>query len=807
MLVAFALAWTSGPQLLAAELPRLRPDGGYLVDESGQKVPLKGCNLGTWLLIEPWMLGVSSQYEDQCSFLAKLQSRFGNDCAGQLMNVYRDNWIGRREVELIRSFGFNLVRLPFHYSLLTDDAKPLVLRRDAFAWLDRAVNLAEESGLYIILDMHGVPGGQSIDMPTGCRGINALWSDPANQQRTAWLWQQIAARYRTRAAVVAYDIINEPYGDFRSDIRPQLLDIVNQVHTSIRQVDPDKLIFAPSPIHGIEFYGEPRGHGWTNVGFTEHFYPGIFDGVAPTLETHGRFLATTVGAKRLYVEGLAVPYLVGEFNVVYDRLARPEWMRRYYDEYAAAGWLATMWSARLISTQGGLQPDHWYLMTNVQPFTLPDLNTASREDVEQAFRELGSMDLVVDEALRAALTAPAGGSFPFEDYADLKPTTVPADAIPGWVGVDVAGAAPAGGQKSLAGGGLTLYGGGSDIWSNRDAFRYLYKTVNGDFTVQNWLTSLRTTHQYAKVGWMVRESLDADAAHLFIHAFPNGRVAMCWRATRGGQTTETTLEVTSLPVGLGLERTGSTTVVRYTDADGVWQQATAAGVQLPTKALVGLVVLSHESNLLASATFDSVTCSSPCLAPALPTNRLQNGSFEIPQGSTVPDQAKYWNRWGEWLNREQGWTPSRDGDCMLGYRHWQIQSAANSGAWQDVTSLTPGMRQTFSVDANRDLPAGGKFGPDSVELRIESQYQGRWLFVASQTFGAGDIATGAGWSRLHVAGLVPADNARVLIIVNPSSQTPRDASFKFDNASLRTQPTLAAPAQLSSEHVLVGGEK
>lgn len=362
MLVAFALAWTSGPQLLAAELPRLRPDGGYLVDESGQKVPLKGCNLGTWLLIEPWMLGVSSQYEDQCSFLAKLQSRFGNDCAGQLMNVYRDNWIGRREVELIRSFGFNLVRLPFHYSLLTDDAKPLVLRRDAFAWLDRAVNLAEESGLYIILDMHGVPGGQSIDMPTGCRGINALWSDPANQQRTAWLWQQIAARYRTRAAVVAYDIINEPYGDFRSDIRPQLLDIVNQVHTSIRQVDPDKLIFAPSPIHGIEFYGEPRGHGWTNVGFTEHFYPGIFDGVAPTLETHGRFLATTVGAKRLYVEGLAVPYLVGEFNVVYDRLARPEWMRRYYDEYAAAGWLSsclmrvTCWPRRRLTASPARAP-------------------------------------------------------------------------------------------------------------------------------------------------------------------------------------------------------------------------------------------------------------------------------------------------------------------------------------------------------------------------------------------------------------------------------------------------------------------
>ena len=77
------------------------------------------------------------------------------------MEVYRDNWITPRDFKIIKSFGFNTIRLPFNYRLLQDDEKPFELKKDAFKWLDRAIEMAEAEGIYVILDMHGVPAGRA----------------------------------------------------------------------------------------------------------------------------------------------------------------------------------------------------------------------------------------------------------------------------------------------------------------------------------------------------------------------------------------------------------------------------------------------------------------------------------------------------------------------------------------------------------------------------------------------------------------------------------------------------------------------
>ena len=774
------------PCIAGAPLPRLKVSGRYLVDDAGAKITLRGCNLGNWLLIEPWMLGIRSErFRDQYSVVTTLQTRFGPERAAQLMELYRDNWMTAREFGLVKSFGFNLVRVPFHYGLLMDDEHPSVLRADAFKWLDRAVELAEQAGIYVILDLHGAPGGQSVDAPTGRAGVNALWDNPKFQEQTAWLWQRIAERYRDRAAVVAYDVLNEPWGDFRTDVRSRLVELFGQLYAAIREVDPNKLVFAPGSLRGITFYGRPSEHGWKNVGFTEHFYPGVFGRGAATLETHAQFLAFTVPAHRQMLERLDVPYLIGEFNVVFDRIAKPEIMRRYYDEFGASGWLATMWSARMINPRGGVQPDNWYLITNAQPFALPDLETAAYEDVAQAFRQLGGLELVADDALRTALTAREAGRLPLAIYTDAAITSPPADAIPGWTGMDVA-AAPPGGAKSHSNGGVTIYGSGGDIWGNRDEFRFLYREISGDFAVGNRLSAISAPHPFAKAGWMLRESRAPDAAHVLVHAFADGRVMLAWRAERGGPTQERTLTISGLPVGLGLERNDREVQVRYTDADGDWhRQAVPDEVHLPDNALLGLIVLSHDDSTLASATFDglgSSDISCPMPHQDTGTNLLQNPSFET--AGDAADRAQHWDRWGDWLNREQDWKPQRDGRCVLGYHHWQIDSADDSGVFQDVTSIKPGTRCTFSVDANRDMPAEGKQGPVAVEVRIESRLCDRLLTVASQTYQAKDLATSDGWSRLQVTGTVPADNARVLIIVTPSRETPRDAALKFDLARL-----------------------
>jgi endoglucanase len=178
----FLLAAAAGAVVAAAPADTpgwIATRGTEFVDAKGQPVILRGCNLGNWLLLEMWMLAIDEDvFPDQHSFEANLTTRFGEAEKDRLMELYRANWITPRDFELVRSFDFNVVRLPFNHRLVEDPAAPGTCREAGLAWLDRAIAMAEAAGLHLILDMHGVPGGQSLDHPTGRVGQNRLWSDP-----------------------------------------------------------------------------------------------------------------------------------------------------------------------------------------------------------------------------------------------------------------------------------------------------------------------------------------------------------------------------------------------------------------------------------------------------------------------------------------------------------------------------------------------------------------------------------------------------------------------------------------------------
>ena len=160
--------------------------------------------------------------------------------------------------------------------------------------------------------------------------------------------------------------------------------------------------------------------------------------------------------------------------------------------------------------------------------------------------------------------------------------------------------------------------------------------------------------------------------------------------------------------------------------------------------------------------------------------QMENASFEV-EGSSG-DQAESWSRWGDWMNRESGWTPVKEGSCIIGYHHWQIEKGDNSGLYQDM-KVTAGKNYTFSIYANADNPADGK-NAESVELRLETTVNGTQATVASKTFSLADIATGTDWSRLQVSGVAPNDTLRVLVIVNPAKEGPRGGAVKFDAADI-----------------------
>lgn len=166
-------------------------------------------------------------------------------------------------------------------------------------------------------------------------------------------------------------------------------------------------------------------------------------------------------------------------------------------------------------------------------------------------------------------------------------------------------------------------------------------------------------------------------------------------------------------------------------------------------------------------------------------NLLENASFEE-EGSS-PDRSAGWNWWGDWMNRECGWAPLRDGACMTGYHHWEIENAETSGLYQDL-KVEPGKMYTFSVWVNADLGDEDKDPAQKVELRMETPLGDQQATIESQIYQVRYLAQGDEWSRLRIQSVAPREDLRVLIIVHPAGKgARRTGALKFDEASLTAE--------------------
>jgi Tol biopolymer transport system component len=80
----------------------------------------------------------------------------------------------------------------------------------------------------------------------------------------------------------------------------------------------------------------------------------------------------------------------------------------------------------------------------------------------------------------------------------------------------------------------TMTGAGYNIWFNRDEFQYLYKRINGDFILTADFAFTRPEGAgHKKIGWMIRENLDEQAASINACAHGDGLSVMQWRPLRG----------------------------------------------------------------------------------------------------------------------------------------------------------------------------------------------------------------------------------------------------------------------------------
>jgi hypothetical protein len=162
--------------------------------------------------------------------------------------------------------------------------------------------------------------------------------------------------------------------------------------------------------------------------------------------------------------------------------------------------------------------------------------------------------------------------------------------------------------------------------------------------------------------------------------------------------------------------------------------------------------------------------------------KLVNPSFEDPGDGA--DRAASWSRWGQWINREEQWTPVHSGRCILGYHHWEIPDANDSGVYQDVGHAVPGAVYAFGIYANLDKAKAPAQNALTIELRLESTVGGQQQTVVSKLYKVADLAPDQ-WEKLSVSGSPANDSLRVLVIITPAPQNgTRGGAIRFDDAFL-----------------------
>jgi hypothetical protein len=201
---------------------------------------------------------------------------------------------------------------------------------------------------------------------------------------------------------------------------------------------------------------------------------------------------------------------------------------------------------------------------------------------------------------------------------------------------------------------------------------------------------------------------------------------------------------------------------------------------------------AHDPDLLARGTLSDLIIGSAKrlddLAPIDASivhsdNLLANPSFEQASDDRV-DRARAWNAWGPWLNRETGWTPTRDGRAILAYHHWRIDRPESSGWWQDFAT-TRGGRYELIAHVNVDPGDPGSHPADRIELRLEATLDGRQITLAQRFDDIATLARADRWSRLALSARAIDDQTRVLVILHPSGDTPRGGAVKIDDLIVR----------------------
>lgn len=210
----------------------------------GETILLRGFGLGGWFLPEGYMWKLFTKCDRPRRMEAMIEGLCGKKYAEEFWKRYLDTYITEADMELIAAEGFNSVRLPLNARhLYTYENQMFSFVPEIIERVDMLIEWCRKRNIYVILDVHGAPGGQ-----TGQNIDDSENDEPELFMEEKWkdelilLWRELAKRYSGEPAVGGYDLLNEPLPNWNSRYNDQLLPLYRELIRTIREEDGEHLI-------------------------------------------------------------------------------------------------------------------------------------------------------------------------------------------------------------------------------------------------------------------------------------------------------------------------------------------------------------------------------------------------------------------------------------------------------------------------------------------------------------------------------------------------------------------------------------
>jgi hypothetical protein len=401
---------------------------GLEIVDGNKPVRLRGVNLGGWMLIEDYMIGLPwTEWKIREQFRRVL----GEESYSAFFNAYMESYIAEADIAFLANSGFNFVRLPFNYRHFESDLAPGQWLEDGFRLLNHAVSLCRKYGIWVLLDLHAAPGAQARDQNAGSAyGETYFWNYKQFMDRATALWKELARRYRGDAAIAGYNLLCEPV---TSDVA-RLNDFYLQTIRAIREVDHDHIIALDSNLWARDIsslhnklFEDPQvipllHHYYTDNAAFSHLtsYPGKADGVVYDRAALEATLDGKYDDKRIHR-----PIIAAEFGVSRSgaqpfpvQLAITKDLVSIFEE---KGWGWAMWCYKDLRDMGIVTPrpdTPWPRFLDSEPITsfFRSYQTLERPFVESVDKLLGATDVDGDTRAQWAREVSRDFDVPALDY-------------------------------------------------------------------------------------------------------------------------------------------------------------------------------------------------------------------------------------------------------------------------------------------------------------------------------------------------------------------------------------------------------